>query len=131
MEAIQNIYIIDDDPIFIYGTKRLIKEVNYEGGITVFQNGKEGLMGLAKIQDKEKSQPLIIFLDLNMPVMNGWEFLDAVHKHSDYNSLDLQIFVLSSSIDPKDTEKAYSYKMVKEFVSKPISPTLLEEILHS
>ncbi|MEZ2413507.1 two-component system response regulator [Muriicola sp. E247] len=128
---VKNICIIDDDPIFIYGTKRLIMDANFKGDITVFQNGEEGLSGLLQIHREGKPMPPIIFLDLNMPVMNGWEFLEAIHQQAEFNSLNFQIFILSSSIDPKDTERANSYKMVKDFISKPISPDTLHDILYN
>ncbi len=65
-------YIIDDDPVFIFGLKFLLNMENFAQQIKTFANGEEAI---AELQ-KNKKLPEIIFLDLNMPVMDGWEFLD-------------------------------------------------------
>jgi CheY-like chemotaxis protein len=125
----ENICIIDDDPIFIYGTRRLIKEAHFEGGIMVYSNGQEAYLYIKEQLQNDQKIPPVIFLDLNMPIMNGWEFLDEIHKIPELTSTELSIYILSSSIDPRDSEKAKTYSLVKGFISKPISVLALEGIL--
>ena len=71
----------------------------------------------------------LIFLDLNMPVMGGWEFLDHFSGEP-YKALfnNIKVIVLSSTIDPHDIEKANTYPMVLQFMSKPITIEMLEEL---
>ncbi len=131
MGKLENICIIDDDPIFIYGTKRLIKETSYQGDIEVYLNGEDAFLKFKDQLKEGKILPPIIFLDLNMPIMTGWEFLDAIHKIPEITSMDLAVYVLSSSIDPRDTQKARDYELVKDFISKPIAMDVLERILNT
>ena len=73
--------------------------------------------------------PQLIFLDLNMPIMNGWEFLD-VFSQENYKStfFDTKVIILSSTIDPSDYQKAKGYQMVSHFLSKPITVEMLENL---
>jgi CheY-like chemotaxis protein len=73
-------------------------------------------------------KPQLIFLDLNMPIMGGWEFLNSFNtgEYSDFH--DISVIILSSTIDPEDLEKAKKYPMVIDFLSKPISKEMLEYI---
>jgi CheY-like chemotaxis protein len=77
-------------------------------------------------KNKPDEQPQLIFLDLNMPVMGGWEFLDHFNspEFSEFNTI--KVVVLSSTIDPEDLEKAKQYPMVIDFLSKPITRSMLE-----
>ena len=76
MAKINTTCIIDDDPIFVYSTKRIMKEVDFSDEIMVFNNGQDAIDGLSDMVENNLKLPPVIFLDLNMPIMNGWEFLD-------------------------------------------------------
>ncbi|MGB3143937.1 MAG: response regulator [Maribacter sp.] len=124
---VNSICIIDDDPIFVFGTKILLNHnKDFGNDILVYENGKEALDSLSSILRSGKELPGFIFLDLNMPIMNGWQFLDALIK------LPVKrkplIFIITSSIDQKDQEKAESYEIVKEFLVKPLSENNLKRI---
>ena len=124
---VNSICIIDDDPIFVFGTKILLNHnKDFGNDILVYENGKEALDSLSSILRSGKELPGFIFLDLNMPIMNGWQFLDALIK------LPVKrkplIFIITSSIDQKDKEKAESYEIVKEFLVKPLSENNLKRI---
>lgn len=131
MEIIQNCCIIDDDPIFIYGTKRVMKEVGFSKNIIVYDNGKEAIDGLSKISEAEELLPEVIFLDLNMPIMNGWEFLDEFDKLPNHNLKKTIIYIISSSVDPRDLERVKNYKQVSNYILKPIRPNDLQSILRA
>ena len=124
---IDTICIIDDDPIFVYGTKVLLNhKKDFSNDILVFENGKEALDNLSSLLRAGKELPDFIFLDLNMPIMNGWQFLDAFIKLPiTHRPL---IFIISSSIDQEDRDRALRYEMVKEFIFKPLSENQLKEI---
>jgi CheY-like chemotaxis protein len=116
--------------------KKVISKTTFSNEIVTAQNGEEALQYLNSIKPKDndpnsKRQPQLIFLDLNMPVMGGWEFLDyfSTTDYSDFNTTT-KIVILSSTIDPEDLEKANKYPMVVDFLSKPITVTMLDYLLN-
>lgn len=129
MKKVQVCCIIDDDPIFIYGTKRIIKEVDFAENIIVYNNGQEAVDGLKEIINEGGFLPEVIFLDLNMPIMNGWEFLEE-YKNCQYDiSKKTTIYIISSSVDPRDLERVKHYNEVDMYILKPITPDDLGKIL--
>jgi CheY-like chemotaxis protein len=125
------ILCIDDDPITLMLNKKIILKTLFSDEIITAKNGEEALHFFNTIKyDKTtvelNSLPRLIFLDLNMPVMGGWEFLD-IFNTSDYSDFhEIKVVILSSTIDPKDLEKAKTYPMVLDFLSKPISLSMLD-----
>ncbi|MEB8330560.1 response regulator [Flavobacteriaceae bacterium KMM 6897] len=125
---LNTVCIIDDDPIFVYGTKVLL---NYNSSlysnIIVFENGKEALDDLRFMLNTNKELPEIIFLDLNMPIMNGWEFLDELKAMDLKNKIG--VYIVTSSIDRVDEERSKKYDMVIDFISKPLTTNKLQQLL--
>ena len=128
---LDQILCIDDDPITLMLCKKVIVKSSFSNEIITSQNGEEALSYFNTIkytnnQNKPIPQPQLIFLDLNMPVMGGWEFLDYFNSEefSEFNTI--KVVVLSSTIDPEDLEKSKQYPMVIDFLSKPISKSMLE-----
>ena len=121
--------IIDDDPIFIYGIKRIMNEIDFCDEIIVYANGESALNELGSLAQKGKKLPDVILLDLNMPVMDGWVFLDDFVKIPNHNQDHLSFYILSSSIHPSDIEKAKNYAIVDDFISKPVTISDLKHIL--
>jgi CheY-like chemotaxis protein len=121
---------VDDDPITTMLSKMVFTKAAYAKEIVTAQNGEETLHYLDSLLESQSSTtPSLIFLDLNMPVMGGWEFLDAFAQDKYRTAFaDCKVIVLSSTIDPKDIEKSKSYSMVLDFVSKPISKDLLAAV---
>ncbi|BAV08046.1 response regulator [Filimonas lacunae] len=92
-------------------------------------NGQEAMDYLQDLAKKQESEmPDIIFLDINMPVMNGWEFLEQFNKVEALFTKQPSVYVLSSTVDPEDYARAASYGVVKRFVSKPLTKDVLESI---
>ncbi len=129
MSKIEKCCIIDDDPVFIYGTKRIMKEVDFCDDLIIFNNGSEALEGLKKISDQGLKIPEVIFLNLNMPVFNGWEFLDEFIHIPSNNLEKTLIYIISSSVEPRDLEKVKNYKDITNYILKPITPNDLEDII--
>ncbi|TLP73211.1 response regulator [Maribacter sp. ACAM166] len=129
MKNVKVCCIIDDDPIFIYGTKRIIKEVDFAKKVIVYNNGQEAVDGLKEIIKEQGLLPDVIFLDLNMPIMNGWEFLDEYKNCRHDKSKKTIIYIISSSVDPRDLERVKNYKQVDDYILKPITPGDLAKIL--
>ncbi|HRG17725.1 MAG TPA: response regulator [Flavobacterium lutivivi] len=125
-----NVLCIDDDPITLMLCKKVIEKVNFASTIFTSNNGEEALEFFNILnQDKEFEKIDIVFLDLNMPIMNGWEFLDEYIKNQfDKVFHKTKFIVLSSTIDPKDINKSKTYDIVIDFISKPITKELLENL---
>lgn len=122
---------VDDDPITLMLCKMVISKSTFASEIITAQNGEAALNYFDEIiRSKEiTTYPQLIFLDLNMPVMGGWEFLEAFCQ-KEYETIfkDTKIIVLSSTIDPQDIKRAKSYPMVLDFLSKPITKEILEDL---
>ena len=122
--------IIDDDDIFIYGTKKIMKKIDFCDEILVFNNGQEAMDGLKQLAAENKKLPSVIFLDINMPIMDGWEFLEDFIKIPNNNREHVTIYIISSSIDPMDIQKVQMYGLVNNYILKPIRIVDLEKVLN-
>jgi CheY-like chemotaxis protein len=116
MNKKSRICIVDDDPICVFTTKIILEASKMFDEIQVFHSGKEAFETLSLKSDEEL--PSIIILDINMPIWDGWDFLDEIVKKP--LAGETNIYVVSSSNDPEDILKAKSYPMVLDFVLKPI-----------
>ena len=131
---LDKILCIDDDPITLMLCKKVISKAEFSKEIDFFKNGEEAIqyfdeLKYEKNKENKITPPNLIFLDLNMPIMNGWEFLDVFSDKDYYLDFpNTKVIVLSSTIDPKDLNKSKSYPMVIEFLSKPITKEMLETI---
>ena len=128
------ILCIDDDPITLMLCKKVIEKSEFSKEIDTVNNGEDALiyfdnLKINLLNKKSFVLPEFVFLDLNMPVMGGWEFLDLFLKDKYYSFFpDLKVIVLSSTIDPKDIEKSKTYPMVINFLSKPITKDMLNSL---
>jgi CheY-like chemotaxis protein len=127
MKVIENVIVVEDDPIAsLIISKKLEKHARFIH-CRAFANGK---LSIEYIQSAVKDNgilPDLILLDINMPVMNGWEFLDAFQKVQ--KQKPIPVIMLTSSIDPQDIEKASTYKEVKGYFPKPLTNDSLEQII--
>ena len=125
------ILCVDDDPITLMLCKKVIGKTTFSNEIITAQNGEEALLYFDTIKKNHKTDnniqlPQLIFLDLNMPVMGGWEFLDSFSTSNYDNFNTIKVVVLSSTIDPEDLKKANTYSMVIDFLPKPITLSMLD-----
>lgn len=124
---IDTVCIIDDDPIFVYGTEVLLNyNRSFCSSVIVYEDGEEALENLTLMVNKEERLPEVIFLDLDMPIMDGWAFLDNFIKLSLENNP--RVYIVSSSINKWDIEKSYTYDIVKDFITKPLSHSILVDL---
>lgn len=119
----KKIIVIDDDPIINFICKKFIRLLAPEFEVIGFTNPLEAFDYLKKYKNI-KSFPIL--LDLNMPEMSGWEFLEKCDK----DNLHHDFFILSSSIDPNDKHLADKNKLVKKFISKPLESHHIEQIIN-
>lgn len=118
-------YVIDDDEVYIMGIKRLIRRTDIINDIQFFENGKLALDTLLEKKDDVEALPTVILLDINMPIMDGWEFLEKYKAIREELAKHIIIYMVSSSINPRDIERAKEYSDVMEYLEKPVT---LEEI---
>ncbi|WPR76498.1 response regulator [Algoriphagus sp. NG3] len=116
MALFETIFLVDDDPINNLINKRLLGKVGIAEKIEEFLEGEEALN---RLDDLDPKQSLLIFLDINMPVLNGWEFLDKYLEL--HPGREDKIVILSSSIDYQDRFKAQEYSIVSGFLEKPLT----------
>ena len=122
MQKDEWLWMIDDDPIVLFGLRRMLQSEFPKLHMEAFSNGDPALKTLEKLLSAGKSLPALILLDLNMPIMDGWQFLEAVHQ----KTLDqyLHIAIITSSIDPADRNRYESFKMASphriDYLSKPV-----------
>jgi response regulator RpfG family c-di-GMP phosphodiesterase len=123
------ICIIDDDSINNFLNKMLINQ--YDSAIQVSEHldGIYALNWLEKTIRNGGVIPGIILLDINMPIMSGWEFLYELHKKEIPKDLKIHIYILSSSVYPKDIERAKEDPNIKGFLSKPLNSEKIEQVI--
>ncbi len=124
----KNIFLIEDDLIAQFIFEEFIKEIDLEGESLIFSNGLEAINYMKENKNNSDKLPDIILLDLNMPVMDGWEFLEEYEKLVFDLSKKCQIHVMSSSTHPEDKEIT-SHKQVFQYIDKPLDKNKVIEVL--
>lgn len=119
--------IIDDDPIFIFGLKKVMNSVDFAEEVLVYKNGEDALENLIAIKNDKETLPEVILLDLNMPIMDGWQFLDEFTQVK--VDKKITVYIVSSSIDPLDYEKTKKYNHIENYIIKPVQTDDLKTIL--
>ncbi len=118
--------IIDDDPIIVMLMKKMLEKSDFHAVPKSFNNGLEALNHLKdSYADNDK---YVVLLDINMPVMNGWDFLEGLKEFADESNTF--VFVISSSINQEDELKANDNKFVVRYLSKPVYTDTLASLKH-
>lgn len=124
-----SVCIIDDDGLYKLLLKKSILKLPFEIAVSCYNNGQEALYGILENKDNSELLPDVILLDINMPIMDGWEFLDAFIEVKWQLSKEIKIFMASSSIANHDIEKSKLYEEISDYLVKPINTQKLKEIL--
>jgi two-component SAPR family response regulator len=122
--------IIDDEPIQHFILDRMLGRYfsSEKDGTMHSDSGTVILDFLNKHKNNADELPDIIFLDLHMPIMNGWDFLERFKKIRKEISKSINIYVISSSIDPVDISRSKRYSFVKDYIVKPVTLPMLTKI---
>jgi CheY-like chemotaxis protein len=131
MSSLKSICIIDDDKIYRYGISKIINNHLPGKEIMSFENGQKALDSIKEMEENNNELPDLILLDIDMPEMNGWDFLNAFQSIREKVNKDIQIFVISSRIDKKNHELyrlEWSQK-VSDFIQKPVQIEALKGLL--
>ncbi|GAA4336521.1 response regulator [Mucilaginibacter gynuensis] len=115
--------LIDDNYIDNFVTSRILETAHFAEKIVVFQSAGEAIEALRSTEIK----PDVIFLDIRMPLMSGFEFLQEYDK-LEIDKNDIKIFMLSSSLDPNDLRRSSNNKYITQFIHKPLTFQVLEEL---
>jgi two-component system chemotaxis response regulator CheY len=126
--ANQIICIVDDDPLFQYVTKRMIDKVLDDHNLLQFTDGHQAIAYIKENIDNADQLPQLIFLDINMPGLNGWQFLDEF-RLLQTNQYFPVIYMASSSTDSTDINRAKTYEELFGYIVKPISREELKDII--
>ncbi|PWJ39993.1 response regulator [Sediminitomix flava] len=121
-KRIQSIYLIDDDPFQNALNTQLLHNYAADMKVKTFESGENALKHILL----NAEVPDMILLDINMPEMDGWEFLESLLSEEDKN---IEVHMLSSSLDNRDRVKAFSFKCVKGFICKPLSEEMISKII--
>ncbi len=122
-----NFIIIDDDDIFLKLGKMYLELGNCTSSVTLYNDASVALdiiSGMLEHIDKK----IVVFLDLNMPILNGFDFLDKIELLPNSKSEKLCIYIMTSSINYEDIEKAKKYEIVRKYLNKPITKEIVDGI---
>jgi CheY-like chemotaxis protein len=125
--------LIDDNEIDNLINQKMIESVNLCENILVYSGARSALEYLKNIESiknipKDVLLPEYIFLDVDMPFMDGFQFMDEFRKLSDEVKVNCKIILLTSSIDPKDIQKSKKDKFIMKYLTKPLTQENLKKI---
>ncbi|MFV5695404.1 response regulator [Flavobacterium sp. LB3P122] len=115
------IWVVDDDAIYQIIVNKIIQRSEIFSVISTFKNGKDAIDALQNSLKNNKSLPNIILLDINMPIMDGWEFMEEMQLLKSQISKQIIIYIVSSSIAVEDKNKSKTYPDILGYLSKPIT----------
>ncbi len=123
------IFLVDDDPHSNFFNERALKKADCVEEIKIYQDASSALDYFQNSKADTFIRPEFLFLDINMPGMNGWEFLEAYKKLDEETKARVVIVMLTTSLSPADREKAKSMEVIQEFNNKPLSQEGVLEII--
>lgn len=129
MQQLDCIILVDDDEVTNYVHESVIENAGVAKEVLVAEDGRKALNLLQELENNTTSCPNLIFLDINMPVMNGFEFLDAYQKMKSQLKQPVIIVMLTSSLNPKDVVRAQAAGAT-DFLDKPLTTDKLNNVLN-
>lgn len=123
-----NLFVLDDDAVFHRLVELTAVKTRPFKGVYHYYEAESLLQYLYTHRNDHANLPDVIFVDLKMPGIDGWQFLDALHRFSAEFCKPIAVYVVTVSVIKDDMARAHTYKMVKDFVVKPISISWLAEV---
>ncbi|MDN5216183.1 response regulator [Fulvivirgaceae bacterium BMA12] len=124
----KSILLIDDEDINLFILQNLLRLSKIDADIVFFNTSQKGINYLEDLIAKGAEFPDLILLDIEMPVMNGWDFLEVYKKFQKSYTYGSKVIIFTTSIVEQDMAKAKSYEEVEDFVNKPMTIELLKSI---
>jgi CheY-like chemotaxis protein len=118
--------IVDDDDIFQFTTKIKFEKLGLAEDVMIFNDGEEAIQFIQS--GNKEDMPEILLLDINMPIVDGWDFLELFEKVPKEKQQRIKILMLSSSINPDDVKRAEANPFVVDYITKPISDADVKKI---
>lgn len=129
MSEISNLVcVVDDDRIYRFTIERYLKVHKLTRQVIEFSNAEDALNFLESNVNNSEVLPDIIFLDVNMPIIDGWKFMMKYQEFANRLSKSIRIYMFSSSIDTRDRDRAKDFPEISDFIVKPISEQKLKEL---
>jgi|TARA_B110000908_G_scaffold170608_1_gene230688 CheY-like chemotaxis protein len=122
----KKVAIIDDDEIFQFTTKIKFEKLGLVEDVMIFNDGEEAMQFIQS--GNKEDMPEILLLDINMPIVDGWDFLELFEKVPKEKKQMMEILMLSSSINPDDVKRAEANAYVVDYITKPISDADVKKI---
>jgi CheY-like chemotaxis protein len=129
MTDLKQLALVDDDDVFVFLTTRMLEKYKLVDLIKIFDNGYDAIVYIRENLDNIEALPDIILLDLSMPIMDGWQFLEEYVKINPVIGKKITIFICSSSISPDDVTRAKAINAVSDFIIKPMSKEKLIDMI--
>jgi CheY-like chemotaxis protein len=126
---LRKIYIVDDDEISIFLTEAVLERQGYLGRIERYYNPAEALPNILSAELDGQAGRSLLFLDLNMPRISGWDFLEKLSEYEVQLLGKCHVVILSSAVDGREILKSSQFPLVLNFVPKPLDDTAFELIL--
>lgn len=121
LDKIKNLWVIDDDDIFHFAVRKHLEMEKLSLNIKGFTHGEEALYALLDMQPDDENFPDMILLDINMPVMDGWEFAEEYDKKCDPTTKKVPVIMISSSVHNSDVSRVAEFSNVLSYVTKPVT----------
>lgn len=129
---VSDVFVVDDDKIFHFIIKKLLMNNNININPAFFENGLQAIEGIKNKIKSGEAQPDIILLDINMPILDGWQFLEEYKRLKGKISKNIMIYIVSSSDNQMDLNKAKNFKEeVKDYYLKPMSADDIKAIFQN
>ena len=129
MKRLHTILLVDDDAPTLFLNKLVIEDLDCTDRVLTAENGRQAIDMLTEKIDDEFLCPDLILLDINMPIINGWEFMDKYQTLSAEQKAKIVVVMVTTSLNPDDRSRAESVEDIKDFVSKPLDEITLKDII--
>ena len=129
VNKVERFWIVDDDMVYRFTTEKYIQMLKLPIEVRSFDDGEEALSCLRENVNKAENLPDIVMLDVNMPIMDGWDFLEEYEEIGKDISKEIRIYMVSSSIDERDQNRSKANPLVTDYIIKPITEEYLKQLV--
>jgi CheY-like chemotaxis protein len=122
-----NIFLVDDDHIYQFTAKKTLETMGLAEQVSVFMNGASAIQYIKDNLANHDALPDVIFLDINMPVMDGWQFVQEFEQLEVAKPISL--YMVSSSVDESDMKRSREFSVITDYIIKPVGRTRFQQLL--